>query len=231
MWHTLCIWNQRVSSFLSLTGHWCLQPSHFGQVFQPLRMMPTSAKTLSKLPIAQSTCKRDIISFIPSQSSATSSWCPFIGSCLEKNSKVSMESMKTLAGEDPSIWSSSTLFQVAPVSLTLFAPTVFSRKITGNSSLIWQYFTDVSAGFIILAPAFSNTHFWISLLVRHLKTYSGLIWHQWSSTLCSAQSTRESSQLTMVPATFTPIINLTKGIWRELIFDCGFHFEYNVFNH
>jgi len=47
-----------------------------------------------------------------------------------------MESMKTLAGEDPSIWSSSTLFQDALVSLMLFAPTAFSRKITGNSSLI-----------------------------------------------------------------------------------------------
>lgn len=215
MSHISCIWNQQDSSFLSLTGHSCLQPSHFGQAFQPLRMIPTSAKTLSLLQIAQSTCKLDIIYFIPWQSFATSSWWPFIGSCLEKNSKVSTESMKNMAGEDPSIWSSSTLFQVVLVSLTLFAPTVFWRKITGNSSHIWQYFTDVSAGFIILAPAFSNTHFWISLLVRHSKTYSGLIWHQWSSTLCSAQSTRESSQLTMVPATFSPIINLTKGIWRE----------------
>jgi len=228
MWHISCIWNQRDSSFLSLTGHSCLLPSHFGQVFQPLRMSPTSAKTLSKLQIAQSTCKLDITCSIPSQSFATSSWCPFIGSCLEKNSKVSTESMKNMAGEDPSIWSSSTLFQDVLLSLTLFAPTAFSRKITGNSSPIWQFFTDVSAGFTILAPAFNNTPFWISLLVRHLKTYSGLIWHLWSSTLYSAQSTRESSQLTMVPATFTPIINSTKGIWRELIFDCGFHFEYNL---
>lgn len=226
MSHTSCIWSQQVSSFLSLTGPWCSQPSHSGQAFLPLRTSPTSAKTLSKPQIAQSTCKLDITSFIPWLSFATSSWCPFIGSCLERNSKVSTESMKSMAGEDPSIWSSCTLFQDVLVSLTLFAPTVFSRKITGNSSLIWQYFTAYSAGSIISPPAFSNTHFWISPLVRHSKTYSGLIWPQWSSTLFSARSTRESSQSTMVPATSTPIINLTKETWHELL-DCGFYFEYN----
>ena len=199
MWLTVFTWTGMVSSSHSLTGPSCSPQCPCMRALLHQMIQLTLARTPCKPQITQCIFKPDITFSTPWPLFAISWLCSFTGSWWERSNRESMESMRTLDGEDLFTWSSFIPSQEPPCWLTRSAQTVFWRKTTGNWFVTWWLYMEPSCGSTFYQQECSSSHSWTSPQEKHSRTCSGLTLLQSSSTSSSALLTRGSSQSTMLP--------------------------------